>query len=99
MKNEITYKIIKLNLIISIFLLVVGLCLSIYHNFNIDNFIVNLHSRYFATKIMDVGILFLILTPLFRILIELVFFIKEKNQTYVYICVTLLIIISISIIY
>ena len=99
MKNDITYKIIKLNLTISIILLVIGLGLSIYHDFSIDNFIVNLNSEYFATSIMNIGILLLILTPLFRILIELVFFIKEKNYTYVYICIALLIIVSISVIY
>ncbi|ORU46107.1 DUF1634 domain-containing protein, partial [Francisella tularensis] len=38
------------------------------------------------------------ISPLLRIFLELIFFIKEKNYTYVLVCIILFVIIAISVV-
>ncbi|WP_224732686.1 DUF1634 domain-containing protein [Francisella sp. SYW-9] len=51
-----------------------------------------------SLELINLGILLIIISPLLRIFLELIFFIKEKNYTYILICLILFIIILISII-
>ncbi|MED7819796.1 MULTISPECIES: DUF1634 domain-containing protein [unclassified Francisella] len=86
MKNIFIYKTLKLNLSIAIIALVIGAIYKLFDNSSLPIELINL------------GILLIIISPILRILLELIFFIKEKNYTYVSICLILFIIILISII-
>ncbi|MDE4994481.1 DUF1634 domain-containing protein, partial [Francisella tularensis subsp. holarctica] len=55
--------------------------------------------NYSITKnIISIGILLIIITPLLSIFLELIFFIKEKNYTYVLVCIILFVIIAFSVV-
>ncbi|MED7787775.1 DUF1634 domain-containing protein [Francisella sp. 19X1-34] len=76
----------KLNLGIAILALIIGAVYRISQGHGSSFMLINL------------GILLIIISPLLRIFLELIFFIKEKNYTYITICLVLFIIILISII-
>ena len=84
-KSQIIDKVLKLNLMITLSILVIALILQIFH-------------QTFSTKIINVGLLSMILIPVIRILLELIYFIKTKNYTYIIICLALFAVIAISII-
>ncbi|WP_434061681.1 DUF1634 domain-containing protein [Candidatus Francisella endociliophora] len=67
-------------------MLIGGVCHFLEYNNSISN------------EIMNTGLLLLIISPVLRICLELVFFVKEQNYTYIIICLALFIIIAISII-
>ena len=83
-KNQIIAIILKLNLTIAIFILIIGLFLQIFH-------------ESFATQTINIGLLYVILMPIIRVLLELIYFIKTKNHTYITICLLLFTVIAISI--
>lgn len=83
-KNQIIAIILKLNLTIAISVLIVGLVSQMLH-------------ESFATKIINIGLLYVILMPVIRVLLELIYFIKTKNYTYITICLLLFAVIAISI--
>ncbi|QIW10290.1 DUF1634 domain-containing protein [Francisella sp. LA112445] len=86
MKNIAIYKVLKLNLGIAILALIAG---AIYRILQGPNS---------SLELINIGILLIIISPLLRIFLELVFFLREKNYTYILICLVLFIIILISII-
>ncbi|AIT08718.1 hypothetical protein LO80_01160 [Candidatus Francisella endociliophora] len=87
MKENVIYKVLRLNLFIAIIaMLIGGVCHFLEYNNSISN------------EIMNTGLLLLIISPVLRICLELVFFVKEQNYTYIIICLALFIIIAISII-
>jgi len=85
-KNKIITKVLKLNLATVIIILLTGFIMHKFH-------------RDLATVIINIGILYLICMPLIRVLLELIYFIKTKNYTYIVVCLTLFAIIVISIAY
>ncbi|APC94432.1 hypothetical protein KX02_935 [Francisella tularensis subsp. novicida] len=85
-KENVIYKALKLNLFVAILFIIIGA---------LNAFIGN----YCVTKsIISIGILLIIISPLLRIFLELIFFIKEKNYTYVLVCIILFVIIAISVV-
>nr|WP_150468275.1 DUF1634 domain-containing protein [Francisella sp. SYW-9] len=86
MKNIAICKILKLNLGIAILALITGAIYRISQGSSS------------SLELINLGILLIIISPLLRIFLELIFFIKEKNYTYILICLILFIIILISII-
>ncbi|API86907.1 DUF1634 domain-containing protein [Francisella uliginis] len=86
MKNIVIYKVLKLNLTIAIVALILGAIHRIIQGPNP------------SLELINTGILLIIISPILRILLELIFFIKEKNYTYILICLILFIIILISVI-
>ena len=85
-KNQIIAKILKLNLTIAVSILIVGLILQIF-------------DQNFSTKIINIGLLYVILMPVIRVLLELLYFIKIRNYTYIAICLALFVVIAASIVY
>lgn len=85
-KNQIIAKILKLNLTIAVPILIVGLILQIF-------------DQNFSTKIINIGLLYVILMPVIRVLLELLYFIKIGNYTYIVICLALFVVIAASIVY
>ena len=85
-KNQIIAKILKLNLTIAVSILIVGLILQIF-------------DQNFSTKIINIGLLYVILMPVIRVLLELLYFIKIVNYTYIVICLALFVVIAASIVY
>ena len=85
-KSEIIAKILKLNLTAAILILLAGFITQKYHN-NLSNMVIN------------IGLLYMISMPVIRVLLELIYFIKTKNYTYIVICLLLFAIIAISIVY
>jgi hypothetical protein len=66
MKNIAIYKILKLNLGIAILALITGAIYRISQGSNS------------SLELINIGILLIIISPLLRIFLELIFFIKEK---------------------
>ncbi|APC91599.1 MULTISPECIES: DUF1634 domain-containing protein [Francisella] len=85
-KYDVIYRALKLNLFIAILIIAIGVLNTFLGNSN-------------TTKsILSIGILLIIISPLLRILLELIFFIKDKNYTYILVCIVLFTIIAISIV-
>ncbi|AJI45656.1 hypothetical protein AQ14_20 [Francisella tularensis subsp. novicida D9876] len=85
-KENVIYKALKLNLFVAILFIIIGALNAFLNDAN-------------TTKIIiDIGILLIIISPLLRIFLELIFFIKEKNYTYVLVCIILFVIIAISVV-
>ncbi|MFV9925407.1 MAG: DUF1634 domain-containing protein [Francisella endosymbiont of Hyalomma scupense] len=85
-KDDVIYKVLKLNLFIAILFIAIGALNAFLGNSN-------------TTKnIISIGILLIIISPLLRIFLELIFFIRDKNYTYILVCIVLFIIIAISIV-
>lgn len=74
MKNIIIYKVLKFNLSLAIIALTLGAIYRIIQDPNL------------SLKLINIGILLIIISPILRILLELIFFVKEKN-TYMYLFV------------
>ncbi|BCD90739.1 hypothetical protein fh0823_08780 [Francisella halioticida] len=74
MKNIIIYKVLKFNLSLAIIALTLGAIYRIIQDPNP------------SLKLINIGILLIIISPILRILLELIFFVKEKN-TYMYLFV------------
>ncbi|MDE5019002.1 DUF1634 domain-containing protein, partial [Francisella tularensis subsp. holarctica] len=51
-----------------------------------------------SKNIISIGFLLIIISPLLRFFLELIFFINEKNYTYVLVCIILFVIIAISVV-
>lgn len=98
MKNDIICKIMRVNLWVSVIILLIGFAILIKEDIQSNNFLVQLTRHTFATTVLDIGILFIIINPVLRIILELYFFIKEKNYMYISICLMLFVIIVISIV-
>jgi uncharacterized membrane protein len=96
MKNNIITKILKLNLTFSILAIAIGLILMTISVINANNYSVDFAEQLVAMKIMKIGVLLILISPLLRIFIELYFFIKEKNNVYILITLLLLIVIGVS---
>ncbi|GAB4223204.1 MAG: hypothetical protein Kow0076_5400 [Francisella sp.] len=84
-KEKVIYKILSLNLFVAILFIILGASYSLLGKVQITK------------TIIDIGILLIICSPLFRVILELIFFIKEKNYIFVSICLILFAIITISI--
>ncbi|ORM38628.1 hypothetical protein A2G94_04355 [Francisella endosymbiont of Ornithodoros moubata] len=85
-KDDVIYKVLKLNLFIAILFIAIGALNAFLGNYD-------------TTKnIISIGILLIIISPLLRIFLELIFFIRDKNYTYILVCIVLFIIIAISIV-
>ena len=85
-KDDVIYKVLKLNLFIAILFIVIGA---------LNAFLINSDT---TKNIISIGILLIIISPLLRIFLELIFFIRDKNYTYILVCIVLFIIIAISIV-
>ncbi|AJI74715.1 hypothetical protein BZ13_221 [Francisella philomiragia subsp. philomiragia ATCC 25015] len=85
-KDNVIYRVIKLNLSLAVFIICLGA---------VDAILV---SPYVAKNIVNLGIFLIIITPVLRILLEFIFFIKAKNFTYMLICLLLFLIIAVSIV-
>ncbi|ALB01529.1 hypothetical protein ACH24_01960 [Francisella persica ATCC VR-331] len=85
-KDDVIYKVLKLNLFIAILFIAIG---------TLNTFLGNADT---AKSIISIGILLIIISPLLRIFLELIFFIRDKNYTYILVCIVLFIIIVISIV-
>ncbi|QIV94591.1 DUF1634 domain-containing protein [Allofrancisella frigidaquae] len=97
-KNQIIYKVLKSNLIISIVILIIGFFYRSYEVINCSSqYIIN-YQETVAIKIINFGLFLIIIFPVLRIFLEFCFFIKEKNYTYIIICLLLFSVIGISII-
>ena len=83
-KSEIIARVLKINLAVAVTILISGLILQILH-------------KDFSAQIINVGLLYIILMPVIRVLLELIYFIKTKNYTYIVICLALFVVIGISI--
>jgi uncharacterized membrane protein len=86
MKDQIVYKVLHLNLLLAIIALVIGVTTKFVAHMTIGSIILN------------IGIFLIIISPVLRVLLEMIFFIKDRNYTYIIICLILFIIITISII-
>jgi len=84
-KDTIIAKVLKLNLTIAVTIMILGLTAQILQ-------------QSFYTKIINIGLLYLIFMPVIRILLESIYFIKTKNYTYTVICLLLFAVIAISIV-
>ncbi|OEZ33203.1 hypothetical protein AS144_04210 [Francisella endosymbiont of Amblyomma maculatum] len=85
-KDDVIYKALKLNLFIAILFIAIGALNAFLRNSD-------------TTKsIISIGILLIIISPLLRIFLELIFFIRDKNYTYILVCIVLFIIIATSIV-
>ena len=85
-KDDVIYKALKLNLFIAILFIAIGA---------LNAFLGNADT---TKSIISIGILLIIISPLLRIFLELIFFIRDKNYTYILVCIVLFIIIAISIV-
>ncbi|ABI83074.1 DUF1634 domain-containing protein [Francisella tularensis] len=85
-KENVIYKSLKLNLFVAILFIIIGALNAFTGNYSITK------------NIISIGILLIIISPLLRIFLELIFFIKEKNYTYVLVCIILFVIIAISVV-
>ncbi|MEY8767395.1 DUF1634 domain-containing protein [Francisella philomiragia] len=85
-KDNVIYRVIKLNLSLAVFIICLGAIDAIFG------------SRDIAKNIVNIGIFLIIITPVLRILLEFIFFIKAKNYTYMLICLLLFLIIAVSIV-
>ncbi|MEY8765601.1 MULTISPECIES: DUF1634 domain-containing protein [Francisella] len=85
-KDNVVYRVIKLNLSLAVFIICLGAIDAIFGSSEI------------AKNIVNFGIFLIIVTPVLRILLELIFFIKAKNYTYILICLILFLIIAVSIV-
>ncbi|MFT4694674.1 MAG: putative membrane protein [Francisella sp.] len=83
-KSQIIAKVLKINLTLAVSILIIGLFSQILKQSCSD-------------KIISIGLLYVILMPLIRVLLELIYFIKTKNYTYIVICLALFAVIGISI--
>lgn len=86
MKDLVIYEFLKLNLSVAILALVVGVIYRFLGDTNI------------AMSIINLGLFLIIMSPVLRIILELFFFIKQRNYTYILVCLALFVIIAISII-
>ncbi len=97
-KNKVVIFILKLNLwlaLIICFIGFIGLSIEIIHNGNYNYiFAENL----FSTHIIELGILLLLVMPITRVVLEFIFFIKNKNYEYIIICLLLFAIVVASIV-
>ena len=96
MKNDAIAKIIKINLFLSMTAIKIGLIVMIVNVIQANNYSITFAEQLVATKIMTIGVFLILINPLLRILIELYFFIKEKNNVYILITSLLLVVIAIS---
>lgn len=85
-KDNVIYRVIKLNLSLAVFIICLAAVDAIFG------------SRDIAKNIVNIGIFLIIITPVLRILLEFIFFIKAKNYTYMLICLLLFLIIAVSIV-
>ncbi|XSZ47642.1 DUF1634 domain-containing protein [Francisella noatunensis] len=85
-KDNVIYRVIKLNLSLAVFIICLGAVDAIFGSCDI------------AKNIVNIGIFLIIITPVLRILLEFIFFIKAKNYTYMLICLLLFLIIAVSIV-
>ncbi|MFV9965465.1 MAG: DUF1634 domain-containing protein [Francisella endosymbiont of Hyalomma asiaticum] len=85
-KDDVIYKVLKLNLFIAILFITIGA---------LNAFLGNSDT---IKNIISIGILLIIISPLLRIFLELIFFIRDKNYIYILVCIVLFIIIAISIV-
>ncbi|NDT14621.1 DUF1634 domain-containing protein [Francisella tularensis subsp. holarctica] len=85
-KENVIYKSLKLNLFVAILFIIIGALNAFTGNYSITK------------NIISIGILLIIISKLLRIFLELIFFIKEKNYTYVLVCIILFVIIAISVV-
>jgi uncharacterized membrane protein len=83
-KSQIIAKALKINLTLAVSILIIGLFSQILKQSCSD-------------KIISIGLLYVILMPVIRVLLELIYFIKTKNYTYIVICLALFAVIGISI--
>ncbi|WP_409254765.1 DUF1634 domain-containing protein [Francisella adeliensis] len=51
-----------------------------------------------ASQILNIGILYIILMPVIRVFMELGYFTKKRNYIYISVCISLIIVIAISIV-
>lgn len=66
-KDNVIYRVIKLNLSLAVFIICLGAVDAIFG------------SRDIAKNIVNIGIFLIIITPVLRILLEFIFFIKAKK--------------------
>ncbi|AJC49023.1 hypothetical protein SD28_04925 [Allofrancisella guangzhouensis] len=97
-KNQIIHKFLKSNLYISIVTLVIGFFYRTYEVITCSAQHITNCQEMLAIKIINFGLFLIIVFPVFRIFLEFCFFIKEKNYTYIIICLLLFVVIGISII-
>ncbi len=83
-KSQIIAKVLKINLTLAVSILIIGLFSQILKQSCSD-------------KIISIGLLYVILMPVIRALLELIYLIKTKNYTYIVICLVLFAVIGISI--
>ena len=83
-KSQIIAKVLKINLTLAVSIIIIGLFSQILKQSCSD-------------KIISIGLLYVILMPVIRALLELIYFIKTKNYTYIVICLVLFAVIGISI--
>ena len=98
MKDNLIYKILKTNLLISIIALIIGLISQTIEFLICKGCSLTTHTASHYISFTNIGLFLIIITPVLRIFLELCFFIKEKNNTYIIICLILFAIIAISII-
>ena len=94
-KNKTILKTTSLVLYSAIFIMISGFSLTIFTAFKNNDFTYNYLMNLQSMKIVSVGLCLIMSIPMIRILMELFFFIKEKN--YVYILITTVLIINIII--
>ncbi|MEG2338298.1 MAG: DUF1634 domain-containing protein [Clostridium sp.] len=101
--ESIIIRVLRVGVVISSLIIILGISLLFItgnSDFNTDNIsfsmvftsAANLHPSY----IIMIGLLVLILTPVFRIIASLIMFYNQKDRTYVCITIIVLIILSIS---
>lgn len=86
-KNKLFSILLKLNLTIAIILLIIGLTCHLMFKQSI-----------LASQILNIGIMYIILMPVIRVFMELSYFLKKRNYTYISICIVLITVITITIV-
>lgn len=86
-KNKLFSILLKLNLTTAVILLIIGLICHLMYKQSI-----------LASQILNIGILYIILMPVIRVFMELGYFTKKRNYTYISVCISLIIVIAISIV-
>ncbi|QLE78255.1 DUF1634 domain-containing protein [Francisella sp. Scap27] len=86
-KNKLFSILLKLNLTTAVILLIIGLICHLMYKQSI-----------LASQILNIGVLYIILMPVIRVFMELGYFTKKRNYIYILVCISLIIVIAISIV-